>query len=122
MAESSGGLERTRRQLAEASAILGSASDRRAAAGNRQSSGLATIQRLVSRLATGVATGHPASRVQEGSQDLNHDRDLHQRLQAQRLALSLLARGLPVPQALLKQVGSTSQHQRSDPQVEPHLN
>ena len=119
MAESSAGLERAKRQLAEASAILGLTSDRRAAAGNPHAPSRAAVQRLCSRLGRHVAAGVPDTRTEDHSHDLIHDRALHTRLQAQRLSLSLLGRGLPVPPDLLQQVGPAAQHKADRSQVGP---
>ena len=104
MAESSSGIHEPRRQLAEASAILAAAGDRRATLGSSRSPQIQTLRRVIARLQPQATTPASTFLTESDTQDLS-DQDICRRLQAQRVALSLLSRSLPVPQQLLHQVG-----------------
>ena len=109
MAESSSGPGDTRRQLAEASALLVAADDRRATLGSNQSPQIRILGRVIARLQPQATTPVTTSLTESDTQDLS-DQDICRRLQAQRVALSLLGRSLPVPQQLLFQIGPASSH------------
>ena len=107
MAESSSGQEDITRRFAEASAILGAAGDRRTSLGSSRVAQIQTLERIVSRLHPQAARPGVTSPTRPDSQDVS-DQGLWRRLQAQRVALTLLSKSIPVPQQLLAAVGPSS--------------
>ncbi|KAK9852093.1 hypothetical protein WJX84_000790 [Apatococcus fuscideae] len=110
MAESTARCDLAKRKLAEASAILTS---RRSQSDTQQ-----RIAQSLARLSSHFQTGSPGlgSDLRNETQDSVPDEDLFRRLQAQRISLSLLSRGLSVPAALLQQVASAQQPPTAAPQ------